>query len=248
MVNQNDTGSQAQLDQAKKIEFGIALLDKTQKFKDTTFVYLARALYFAKKHGTVDIENNTALTAIARTSRAAAKNNTKDGGSEGYLMKLKKAGLKLCHSIKTISRVEQTLEELGVVEVIHNGHGLVCELHVNLRSAALLLELLHPSFDDNEELCLLHAWIKPFCDKILGRGFNRKDPDAETYDDEYLSMDLEFYHDLFPARRFNLNQVTSDILAMFNRFCRGVRRNLDDCIIIQWDIDISNPPNWDEYA
>jgi hypothetical protein len=234
------------LDRSRQSEYLHNTSHLTERMLATIWLVLVRLLWFAKRNGTID--GDTAVAANAKTSRRAEILGTRDGGCQGWLRQIKERRFKCCQDRDSILAAEKHLEALGIVEFEREGHGKVAIAHINLRAAALFLELFHPDFDELERVAPgLFRWVKPFCDEILGREFNRKGEGYETITDRYRDRDLSQFDILFPLRRFDFSTLPEHLVAMFDRFCRRTR-DYYARTVIYWDVDISNPPDEWEYG
>lgn len=215
----------------------------SERFQNTAWLYLSRALHFAKNAGTVNEEENTGLAAIAIRSRKAVREKTKDGGFMGWLRGIKAKGLPANHDPKSIKKVEDFLEEVGAIKIKRNGHGKVSEAYINVRLCALLLEYLHPDFEWlQEHTGGLFNWLQGFCSKILGRPFNRRDPEGDIYDGDYMESDLEVLRAEYPTKVFSWSRLPEAIAEVFRKYCRPVVERGWEYICVYWDVDIGDPP------
>lgn len=168
------------LDRSRQSEYLHNTAHLTHRMVNTKWLVLSRLVWFAKRNGTID--GDIAVAANAKTSRRAEILGTRDGGCQGWLRQIKENGFKCCQDRDSILAAEKHLEALGIVEFEREGYGKVAIAHINLRAAALFLELFHPDFDELERVAPgLFRWVKPFCDEILGREFNRKGKATRRY-------------------------------------------------------------------
>jgi hypothetical protein len=247
MITRND---RFRLDRAKQIFYTQVELERgiTRKMLNTMWVWGTRALYFARTQGNIDPETNTAIAAVAKQSKKARRLKTKDGGLQGFVLGLKSKGFDLCYDPKSMRVAERNLEAMGVLQMEREGFGRVAIAHINLRALALFLELYHPPYEELEGMFGDYFnWVKPACDEILGRGFNRKNEDGELYDGNYLEEDLAIFEDAYPCLKFAWEKLTAIARGAFGRFCQKSRRIIES-VCVHWDVDISNPPDWSEFA
>ena len=233
-------------DEAKKIFFQEYILDHnlTPRMAFTVWLVGVQHLSFANRNGTIDIEGNVAVSAVAITSREAQEKNTKDGGCQGWFRDLRDRGLRCLTDRKSIIRAEQHLENMGIVSYDREGHGHVAVGHINLRAMALFLETVHPNWEDLTDMVgNLFNWLKPMCDEILGGHWNRKDPDGEVYDMAYLEEDLAEFEEQSGSSRFDFSRLTDNVWRLFKKYCWRIPQ-LFKQRVVSWDVDISNPPDY----
>lgn len=236
-----------QRDQAKKRFYLQHTADLTNRMITTIWCVLTSELYFANKNDAYD--NVTAVAAVAKDSREARRSNTKDGGLSGFMRKLKADGLKVCADRKSLLLAEKHIEAMGIAIFEREGHGRVAIAHVNLRSAALFLELFHPPLEELQEIAgYRFNWLKAFLDKVLKRRFNRVDPEyGDVYDATYYQTDLAEYEAENPLVKFDFNKLQEMVVYAFNHFCRRIKRHWEQ-VVVYWDVDISSPPDEMEFA
>lgn len=247
--NEDILALQTFADRAKQLEFAQKLQGRRRTVINTAWFVLARQLHFACVKKTVDIENNVAVSGAAKTSIRAAKEKTYDRGTEGFFHRLHDAGVTVSYGRASILRAEKLLESLGIVQYERARHHVAIG-HINLRAAALFLEMYHPEYEDlMEKTDGLFKWLKPFCDGILDGSWRRKDPDEPIYDANHQEEDLALFQARFPSRKFDLGRLSAETFRKLmywsggKRFFKRKIRELYRTVCVFWDVDISNPPD-----
>ena len=226
-------------DKAKQFRFHEIYAEASDRQKLSDWVYLARLLHFARELGTV--EGNHATVAVAKTSRESQALNNTQGGSQGFMRRMRGVGLDVNTDRKSILAIERRLEAAGVAKFTRGGNGFVAIAHLNLRAAALFLEMFHPPLDWLEEKVEgFFAWLFEFLSGVLKRAFNRLGDDTTTYDGNYYQEDLEEFDREFPTVVRCLSGFRESIRKMFERFCCR-RRSPGEVGMVWWDVDLSLP-------
>lgn len=207
-----------ELDKAKKASLltKIDSLGLLQRMRNSLWLVCDRLLYRLKQSGQLD--KSTGLVADAITSRQANSKRTHDGGREGWFRQMKAFfNQKLNHSPNSLEKADQILEYLGVIKKHHNGAGLVAHIEVCTRSLVLLLEALHPEWD---EIPQCFKWLKSVCDGILGRPFNRTDwENGDGVDFANIDEKIEEYDQRFPLQAIAIDALDWLWQKSFYRFC-----------------------------
>lgn len=186
-----------------------------QAMKNTIWLTCTRLLFRVKE--SEQLEQITGFAADAMTSREAVEKKSHDGGREGWFKKMKPVFGKLCTSVNSLEKCDGILERLGVVRKHHNGRGLVAHNEINIRSLVLLLEALHPSWD---EIPKCFVWLKAVCDKILERPFNRFDwAQGEYFPADTAQEMLEQYEETNPLLAIAPESLSFLLAKSFYRFC-----------------------------
>lgn len=224
-------------DKAKQFRFHEIYAGASDRQKLSDWIYLARLLHFARELGTID--GNHATVAVAKTSREAQALNNKQGGSQGFMRRLRAMGLDVNTDRKSILDIERRLEAAGVAKFTRGGNGFVAISHINMRAAALFMEMFHPDLEWLEEKVEgFFGWLFEFMSNVLKRAFNRLGDDTTTYDGNYYQQDLAEFDQEFPTVVRCLSGFSESIRKMFERFCCR-RREPGIVGVILRDVDIS---------
>lgn len=222
---------------------------RTSRWVLTAWVMIARYIHLGTING--QIKDGVLTVSVAKTSRKAEKKQDKSGGSQRYLAWLKEQGMAICVTRRTLVKIEKDLEDLGILIREYDSRYKMPIIHLNLMAAALFLEEFHPPVQDLFNKTGKHfTWLKPHCDEILDRPFNRTMVDGEILSSfRPVPEDVAVFQSAYPTKKNKIEDLGKQLKASIRRWCiKGVRK-IKDCAyelesFVWWDVDIGSPRDY----